>query len=154
MGNYFLFGALITWSPFKVPHPKEFFYRLQFSSHLFSLSLSYLFLPHLYSNFAINSLGNYQLNSFSSSSCSYRLSFSASSPYSFSNSSTNSFAFSKFPLLSHVSPSAIYPFHHTKNFSFPRTTRLFKIFSTSNSSSPLMITSFRGVFFCPSVCSL
>ena len=137
-----------------IPCPEEFFHQFQFSSHLFSLSLSYLLFPQPYSSLAINSLGNSWLNSFSSSSSFYHLSSSASSLYSLSNSSTNSFAFSRFFLLSHVSPSAVYPFHHTKNFSFSRTTRLFRIFSTSNSSFPSMMTGFGGVFFCPSTCGL
>ena len=114
----------------------------------------YLFLPQPYSSLAVNSLGNSQLNSFSSSSSSYRLSSSASSPYSLSNSSTSSFVFPKFFLSSHMSSSAVYPFYHTKNFSFPHTILLFRIFSTSNSSSPSMMTGFGGVFFCPSTYGL
>ena len=103
---------------------------------------------------AINSLGNSWLNSFSSSSSSCHLSSSVSFPYSLSNSSTSSFAFPKFTLFSHVSSSAVYPFYHTKNFSFPHTILLFKIFFTSNSSSSSMMTSFGGVFFCLSTCGL
>ena len=134
--------------------PRNFFHQFQFSSHLLSLSFSYLFLPHPYSSLAVNSLGNSQQNSFSSSSSSCHLSSSASSPYSLSNSSTSSFTFPRFSLFSYVSSSTVYPFHHTKNLSFPRTILLFKIFSTSNSSSPSMMTGFGGVFFCPPTCGL
>ena len=90
--------------------PRNFFHWYQFSSHLFSLSLSYLLFPQPYSSFAVNSLGNSQLNSFSSSSSSCCLSSLSSSPYSLSNSSTSPFAFSRFSLLSQVSSSA-YTFH-------------------------------------------
>ena len=110
------------------------------------LSLS----PYTYSNFAVNSLGNSLLNSFSSSPSSYHL----SSPYFLSNSSTNSFVFSKFFLFSQVSSSTVYPFHLTRNFSFPLIVLLFKISSTSNSFCPSIISSFGGIFFCPSTCGL
>ena len=136
-----------------LPCPEEFFHRLQFSSHLFSLSLLYLLFSQPYSNFVVNSLGNSRLNSFSSS-CSCHLSSSTSSPYILSNSSTNSFAFSKFSLLFQVSSSTIYLFYLTRNFSFSLTILLFMIFSTLNSSSPLMMTGFGGVFFYPSTYGL
>ena len=140
--------------PFKFPCPEEFFHQLQFLSYLFFLSLSYFFFPHSYSNFAVSSLGNSRLNFFSSSSCSYCLNSSVSFPYSLSNSSTSSFTFSRFSLFSQVSSSAIYPFHLTKNFSFPLTILLFRIFSTLNYFSPLMMTGFGGIFFCSSICGL
>ena len=119
----------------------------------FSLSLLYLLFLHPYINFAMNSLGNSQLNSLSSSS-SCRLSSSTSSSYSLSNSSTNFFVFPKFSLFSQVSSSAVYSFHLTKNFSFPLTIFLFKIFSTLNSFSSSIITGFGSIFFCPSICGL
>ena len=140
--------------PFKFPRPEEFFHQYQFSSHFFSLSLSYLLFLQLYSSFAVNSLGNSRLNSLSSSSCSCRLSSLSSSLYSLSNSSTSSFAFSRFSLLSQVSSSAVQPFYLTKNLFFPLTILLFMIFSTSNSSSPSMMTGFGGIFFCPFTCGL
>ena len=120
----------------------------------FSLSLLYLLFLHPYINFAMNSLGNSQLNSLSSFSSSCYLSSSTSSLYFLSNSSTNSFAFPKSSLFSQVFSSAVYPFHLTRNFSFPLTVLLFKIFSTSNSSSPSIMTGFGSIFFCPSTCSL
>ena len=43
--------------PSKFSCPEEFFHWFQFSSYLSSLSFSYFFFLHLYSNFAINSLG-------------------------------------------------------------------------------------------------
>ena len=135
---------------FKFPHPKEFFHCLQFSFHLLFLYLSYSLLDHLYSIFTINLPRSSLENSFSLSSFSCHLTSLASSLYFLSNSSTSSFIFFRFSLLSQVSPSTVYLFYYTKNFSFPLTIFLFSIFSTSNSSSPLMITGFGRVFLCPS----
>jgi len=77
-----------------------------------------------------------------------------SSSYSFSNSLTSSSAFLRFSLPSYVSSFTVYPFQCTKNISFPLTTLLFSIFSTSNSSSSLITIGFGGVFFCPSTWGL
>ena len=74
--------------------------------------------------------------------------------YSFSNSLIASFAFFKFSLPSHVSDSAINPFHHTKYLSFPLTRCLFNILSTSHSSSSLIITGAVCSFFYPSTCPM
>ena len=93
-------------------------------------------------------------NSFASLICSYCRTFLASSPYSLSNSSTSSFVFPRFLLPSHVSNSATYPFHCTKNLSFPLTFLLLRIFSTLNFSSPLTMTRVDGVTFCPSTYDL
>ena len=71
-----------------------------------------------------------------------------------SNSSTNSFAFFRSSSLSHVSPSAVNPFHHTRYFSTPFIFFLFKILSTSHSSTPLTSTGFPSSLFCPFICSL
>ena len=155
MLKYSLLGnCLITWPLFKFPYPKEFFHCLQFSSHLFSLCLSYSLLDHSHSILAINLPGISLENTFLSSSSFCHHTSLVSLLYSFSNSSTNSFAFSKFSLLFHVSSSIAYPFYHTKNFFFSLTILLFSIFSTSNSSFPLIITGFGSTFFCPSTCGL
>ena len=135
---------------FKFSHPKEFFYCLQFSFHFLSLCLSYSLLDHLYSIFTINFPGSSLENSFSLSFSSCHLTSLASFLYFLSNSSTSSFIFFRFSLLSQVSPSTVYLFYYTKNFSFPLTIFLFSIFSTSNSSSPSIITGFDRVFLCPS----
>ena len=150
----FLLRALITWPPLQDSSSRGIFPSIPILIHLLSLSFLYLFLPHPYSSLAINSLGNSRQNSFSSSSSSCHLSSSASSLYSLSNSSTSFFVFPRFSLFSYISFSTVYPFHHTKNLTFPHTVLLFKIFSTLNSSSPSMMTSFGGVFFCPSACGL
>ena len=77
---------------------------------------------------------------------------SASSPYSLSNSLTSSFAFSKFSFSSYV--SVMYLFHYTKNLFFPYTFLLFKIFSTSYSSSPSITIGCSGTTFWPSTWGL
>ena len=130
---------------------KFLFHRCQFSSNLFQYSCSYFFFPHSYNSFAVYFPGNSLLNTFFSSSLSCRLVSSSSSlPYSFSNSSTRSLAFLRFSLLSQVSSSAVYPFHHTRYLSLPCTCLLFIIFSISHSSSPSITTGCGISFFCPS----
>ena len=71
-----------------------------------------------------------------------------------SNSPTASLVFSRSSSLSHVSYSAVNPFHHTKYFSTPLIFLLFKIFSTSHSSTLLTSIVFAFFFFYPSTCSL
>ena len=51
-------------------------------------------------------------------------------------SNSFSFAFAKFSLGSHVSSNSEYPFHRTRNYSWPRTTRYPRMASTSYSFSP------------------
>ena len=71
-----------------------------------------------------------------------------------SNSATTSFVFPKSFFLSHISCSTINLFYYTKyltiSFIFP----LFKIFSTSHSSTPSTFTGFTFSTFCPSTCFL
>ena len=99
--------------------------------------------------------GNSLLNIFLSSSAScYLTSFSSSLLYSLSNFSTISMVFFKFSLLSHVSSSAVHPFHHTRYLSLPHIFLLFIIFSTSHSSFPSITTGYGTSFFCPSTCDL
>ena len=125
------------------------FHRRQFSSNLFQYSCSYFFSLHPYNNFAIYFPGNSLLNTFFSSSLSCRHASSSSSLlYSFSNSSTRLLAFLRFSLLSQVSSSAVYPFHHTRYLSLPCTHLLFIIFSTSHSSSPSITTGWGISFLC------
>ena len=111
------------------------FHLLQFFSNLAQYSSSYLLSDCPNNLFAVNHPGSSPLlNVPSSLSC--RLTSSMSCQYSFSYSSTASFAFSRFSLSSQVSDSAVNPFHHTRYLSFPRIRHLFRILSTSHSSSP------------------
>ena len=71
-----------------------------------------------------------------------------------SNLSTNFFAFSKFSFFSQVSYSAVNPFYLTKYLSTPFIFLLFKIFSTSHSSTSFTSIGFTSFFFYPSTCSL
>ena len=127
------------------------FYHLQFLSNLPQYSWSYCLSNHLYSIFAMNFPGNSPHWNVPSL-CSCCATSSISHRYSFSNSSIASFAFSKFSLPSQVLDSAINPFQRTKYLSFPLTRYLFKILSTSHSSSPSIITGAGCSFFCPSTC--
>ena len=85
-----------------------------------------------------------------SSTLSCYLISSISLPYSFSKSFSAFFSFVKFSLPSHVSTSEVNPFHCTRNFSFPLTVLLFRIFFTSHSSSPSITTGCGVSFLCPS----
>ena len=99
--------------------------------------------------------GNSLLNTFLFSSASCHLTSSSSSlQYSLLNSSTNFIVFLRFSLLSHVSSSAVHPFHRTKYLSLPRTFLLFIIFSTSHSSSPSITTGCGASFLWSSTCDL
>ena len=127
------------------------FHRLQFFSILPQYSWSYCLSNHPYSFFAVNLPGNSpHLNVVSSRSC--HATSSISRQYSFSNSSIASFTFSKFSFPSQISDSAVNPFQRTKYLSFPLTCHLFRILSTSHSSSPSIITGAGCSFFCPSTC--
>ena len=128
------------------------FHLFQFHSNLPQYSLSYLLSDHPNNFFAINLSGNSPLLNVPFS-LSYFLISSISCQYSFSNSSIASFAFSKFSLLSQISDSAMNPFYCVKYLSFSFTHRLFRILSTSHSSSPLIITGAGYSFLCPSTCS-
>ena len=129
------------------------FHHLQFFSNLPQYSWSYRLSDHPYNFFAVNFPGNSPRRNVLSS-CSCLATSSISCRYSFSNSSIASFAFFKFSLPSQVSDSAVNPFQHTKYLSFPLTHRLFRILSTSYSSSPLIITGAGCSFFCPSTCPI
>ena len=129
------------------------FHRFQFLSNLSQYSWSYHLSDHPYSFLAVNLPGSSpRWNIPSSHSC--HATSSVSRRYSFSNSSIASFAFLKFSLSSQVSDSAVNPFQHTKYLSFSLTHRLFKILSTSHSSSPLIITGSGCSFFCPFTCPI
>ena len=124
------------------------FHLLQFLSNLAQYSLSYLFSDHPNNFFAVNHPGSSPLlNVPSSFSCC--LISSISHRYSFSYSSTASFAFSRFSLPFQVSDSAVNPFHRTRYLSFPYIRHLFRILSTSHSSSPLITTGPGCPFLCP-----
>ena len=127
------------------------FYCLQFLSNLPQYSLSYFLSDHPNNFFAVNLSGNSPLSNIPFSlSCWFT--FSMSHQYSLSNSSIASFAFPRFSLPFQVSDSTVNPFHHTRYLSFPLIRHLFKIFSTSHSSSPLIITGAGCSLFCPSTC--
>ena len=127
------------------------FHRLQFLSILPQYSWLYCLSDHPYNFFAVNLPGSsLRWNVPSSRSC--HATSSISRRYSFSNSSIASCTFFKFSLPSHVLDSAINPFQHTRYLSFPLTRRLFRILSTSHSSSPSIITGTGRSFFCPSTC--
>ena len=128
------------------------FHRFQFLSSLLQYSLSYCLSDHPNSFFAVNRPGSSSLlNVPSFLSCC--LISSMSRWYSFSYSLTASFAFSRFSLPSQVSDSAVNPFHCTRYLSFPHIHYLFRILSTSHSSSPSITTGAGCSFFCPSTCS-
>ena len=129
------------------------FHRLQFLSNLSQYSWLYRLSNHSYNIFAVNFPGNSsRWNVPSLHSC--LATSSISHRYSFSNSLITSFVFSKFSLPSQVSDSAINPFQRTRYLSFPLTCRLFRILSTSHSSSPLIMTGAGCSFFCPSTCPM
>ena len=127
------------------------FHRLQFLSNLPQYS-SYFLSDHPNNFFAINLPGNSPLSNIPSSfSCQFTS--SVSHQYSLSNSLIAFFVFPRFSLPSQVSDSAVNPFYHTRYLFFPLIHHLFKIFSTSYSSSPLIITGAGCSLFCSSTCS-
>ena len=127
------------------------FHCLQFLSNLPQYSWSYLLSDHLNSFLAVNLPSNSPLLNVSfSHSC--LTTSSLSHQYSLSNSSIASCAFFKFSLPFQVSDSTINPFQHTKYLSFPLTHCLFRILSTSYSSSSSIITGAGCFFLCPSTC--
>ena len=124
------------------------FHRLQFLSILPQYSWSYCLSNYPCNFFTVNLPGSSpRWNVPSSYSC--HATSSISRRYSLSNSSIASFAFSKFSFSSQVSDSAVNPFQHTRYLFFPLTHRLFRIFSTSYSSSPSIMTGASCSFFCP-----
>ena len=127
------------------------FHHLQFLSSLLQYSWSYLLSDHPNNFLAVNLPGNSSLLNIPSS-CFCLITSSISCRYSFSNSSITSFVFFKFSLPSKVSDSAVNPFQCTRYLSFPLTCHLFRILSTSHSSSPLIITGAGCSLFCPSTC--
>ena len=129
------------------------FHHLQFLSNLVQYSSSYLLSDQPNSFLAINhSSSSSLLNVLFFFSC--FLIFSISYWYSFLNSSTAFFAFSKFSFSSQVLDSAINPFYYTKYLSFPFIYCLFRILSTSYSSSPLITTGAGCSFLYPSTCPI
>ena len=126
-----------------------FFHFFQFLSNLPQYSWLYCLSDHPNNFFAMNLPGNSLLRNVPFS-CSCLATSSISRQYSLLNSSIASFAFSKFSLPSQVSDSAVNPFQHTRYLFFSLTRRLFRILSTSHSSSPLIITRAGCSFFCPS----
>ena len=130
-------------------HPS--FHHFQFLSSLPQYSLSYHLSDYPNSFFAVNCPSSSPLlNVPSSLSC--HLTSSISCQYSFSYSSTVSFAFSRFSLPSQVSNSAVNPFYYTRYLFFPCIYHLFRIFSTSHSFSPLIMTGAGCSLFCSSTC--
>ena len=127
------------------------FHLLQFLSNLPQYSLSYLLSNHPNNLFTINCPSSSLLLNISFSlSCCFISSMSCW--YSFSYSSTASFVFSRFSLPSQVSNSTMNPFHCTRYLSFSYICHLFRIFSTSYSSSPLIMTGAGCSLLCLSTC--
>ena len=124
------------------------FHLLQFFSNFFRYSALNFPSSHPYSNLAIYFPSN-SLLLYSSLFCHLTSAFNLPS-----NLFTNFFAFSKSSSFSHVSFSAVNPFHHTKYFSTPLTFLLFSILSTSHSLTPSILISFPFFFSCPPTCSL
>ena len=130
------------------------FYLFQFCSNFSKYSSSNFLSSYPYSNFTIYFPSNsillyFFLFAFLSPTC-----YFTSAPNLPLKSFTNSFAFFKSSSFSYVSFSAVNLFHHTKYFSTPLIFLLFKIFSTSHSSTLSTLTGFSSFFFCPFTCSL
>ena len=137
------------------------FHLFQFLSNFFKYSFSNFLLSHLNNNFAVYFPGNslllnssalgfiFTLHLCSTPSCLPTSVFNLSS-----DSSTNSLAFSKSSFFFQVSCSAINLFYLTKYLSTPLIFLLFRIFSTSHSSTPSTTIGLISSFFCPSTCSL
>ena len=127
------------------------FHYFQFLSSLPQYSSLYLLSDHLNNFLAVNLPGSSPLSNVPSSlSCWFTSSMSYW--YSFSNSLIASFAFPRFSLSFQVSDSAVNPFYLTRYLSFLLIHCLFRILSTSHSSSPLIITGIGCSFFYPSSC--
>ena len=137
------------------------FHFHQFLSNIFQYSFSNFLLSYLNKIFAIyfssNSLllnspasrFHFAFHHFSIPSC--LLTSALVFP---SNSSTNSLAFSKFSSFSQVSFSAVNSFHHIRYLFVPYIFLLFKIFSTSHSSTLSTSIGFIFSVFWPPTCSL
>ena len=127
------------------------FHCFQFLSSLPQYSLLYCLSDHPNSFFVVNCSGSSPLLNvpFSLSCC---LTSSMSCWYSFLYSLTASFAFSRFSLPFQVSDSTVNPFYYTKYLSFPYIHCLFRILSTSHSSSSSIMTGAGCSFLCPSTC--
>ena len=130
------------------------FYLFQLLSNFFKYSFSNFSSSHLYNIFAVYFPGSSALLKFFSSAKS-NFSYLLTSTFIFpSNFATNSFTFSKSSFFSQLSYSAMKPFHHTKYFIIPLTFLLFKILSTSHSSTSSTSISLTSSFLCPPTCSL
>ena len=125
----------------------SFFYLLQFLSSFLKYSSSNFLSSHPYNSFVVYFPGN-SILLYSLLSCHL-----TSIPNLSLRSSTSSFAFPKSSTLSHMLLSTVNPFHHTKYFSTPLIFLLFRIFSTSYSSTPSTFISFPFSFLCPFTCS-
>ena len=130
------------------------FYFHHFLSNFFRYSFSNFPLFYLYNIFAVYFLGK---SPFLKSLSSVISNFSCYLISVFilpSNLATTSFASPKFSFFFHVSCSAINSFHYTKYLTTPLILLLFKIFSTSHSSTPSSSTSFASFTFCSFTYSL
>ena len=121
------------------------FHLCQFLSNFLKYSSSNLPSSHPYNIFAINFPGNSPLLKSLSSAFSIFSCFLISVLPSKSVNASS--AFFELSFLSQVSPSAVNPFHRTRYFSTPLTFFLFKIFSTSHSSTPSTSIGFPSSFF-------
>ena len=129
------------------------FHHFQFLSSLSQYSSSY-FLPDYPNNFFTVNLPGSSPLLYTPFSLSCWFISSLSLLYSFLNSLITSFAFSKFSFSSQVLDSAVNPFYLTRYLFFSLTHHLFKILSTSYSSSSSIITGAGCSFFCPFTCPM
>ena len=132
------------------------FHLRQFFSNFLRYSFPNFPLSQPYSNFAIYLLGSSICLSFFILGFHFpTLSCLLTSVLIFSsNLSTVSLVFTKSFSFSHVSYSAINPFHYTRYFSVSLTFLLFNILSTSHSSSPSTSIDLTSSFFWSLTCSL
>ena len=138
-----------------------FFHLFQFFSNFFRYSSSNFLSSYLYNSFAIYFPGNSLLLNLSAlgfnfifyfcSTLSCLLTSASSLPL---NSSTKSFMYPKSFFFSHVSCSAVNPFHCTKYLFTPLIFLLFNILSISYSSFSSTFTGFSSSFLCLPTCSL
>ena len=135
--------------------PISFCFSLFTSPNFFPISLNiHSQTSYPYSIFTIYFPSNSPLLKSYSSTVSIFSCFLTSVFILYSNSTTTFFVFFKSFFLFQLSFSTINPFYHTKYFTTPLTFLLFKIFSTSHSSTPLTSTSFTSSFFCSPTCFL
>ena len=130
------------------------FHFCQFLSNFLKYSFLNFLLFYSYNIFVVNFPGNSPLlkslsSTISSFSCLLTSVFILSS-----NSASISFMCPKFSFFSYILYSTVNPFYLTRYFSIPLIFLLFRISSTSYSSTPSTLTCFPSSFLYPSTYSL